>query len=85
MKYVTKKFKVTVQATPDDWQLYPKAGRDEAAAALNRRFEILVNKGATRDVVERSMCLRDYRDWGAQDTEGLYFLEQLLDETFGPE
>ena len=52
--------------------------------ALNQRFE-LVNKGATRSEVRNRMCLRDYANLGAADTEVRYFVEDLLDRTFGGE
>ena len=57
--------------------------REDAAIALNQRFEELVNKGATRSEVRNGMCLSDYANLGAADTEGRYFVEDLLDKTFG--
>jgi hypothetical protein len=42
-------------ATADDWQLYDLPSREDAAMALNRRFEELVNKGATRSEVRNAM------------------------------
>ena len=44
--YITKTITITVHATANDWQLYDLPGRDDAAIALNQRFEELVNKGA---------------------------------------
>lgn len=82
---VTKSIKVTVHATADDWQLYDKPGRMEAARALNRRFEELVNSGATRSEVRDGMPLNDFAAYGAADTEGFNFVEDLLDKTFGRE
>ena len=50
---------------------------------MNQRFEQLVNKGATRSEVRNGMRLSDYANVGAADTEGRYFVEALLDKTFG--
>jgi len=50
---------------------------------LNQRFEELVNKGATRSEVRNGMRLSDYANLGAADTEDRFFLEDLLDRTFG--
>ena len=67
--YITKTITISVHATADDWQLYDLPGRDDAAIALNQRFEALVNKGATRSEVRNGMCLSDYANLGATDTE----------------
>ena len=83
--YITKTITITVHATADDWQLYDLPGRDDAAIALNQRFEELVNKGATRSEVLNGMRLSDYANLGATDTEVRYFVEDLLDRTFGDE
>ena len=74
-----------ITATADDWQLYDLPGREDAAIALNQRFEELVNKGATRSEVRNGMRLSDYANLGAADTEVRYFVEDLLDRTFGDE
>ena len=81
--YITKTITIAVHATADDWQLYDLPGREDAAIALNQRFEQLVNKGATRSEVRNGMRLSDYANVGAADTEGRYFVEALLDKTFG--
>ncbi|HKE21709.1 MAG TPA: hypothetical protein VKB88_04915 [Bryobacteraceae bacterium] len=83
--YITKTITITVHATADDWQLYDLPGRDDAATALNQRFEELVNKGTTRTKVRNGMRLSDYASLGAADTEGRYVVEDLLDRTFGDE
>ena len=57
--------------------------REDAAIALNQRFEELVNKGAKRSEVRNGMRLSDYANLGAADTEVRYFVEDLLDRTFG--
>ena len=83
--YITKTITITVHATAGDWQLYDLPGREDAAIALNQRFEELVNNGATRSEVRNGMRLRDYANLGAADSEGRYFVEDLLDRTFGDE
>jgi hypothetical protein len=50
---------------------------------LNRRFEELIDKGATRSEVRNGMRLGDYANLGVAATEGRYFVEDLLDKTFG--
>ena len=50
---------------------------------MNQRFEELVNKGAKRSEVRNGMRLSDYANLGAADTEVRYFVEDLLDRTFG--
>jgi hypothetical protein len=74
-----------IDASADDWDLYDKPGRQEAATALNEHFENLVNRGSTRDEVETGMLpkMKEYSELGAVDTEGICFLEVLLDKTFG--
>jgi hypothetical protein len=81
--YITKTITIIVHATADDWQLYDLPGRDDAAIALNQRFEALVNKRAMRSKVRNGMCLSGYANLGAADTEVRHFVEDLLDRTFG--
>jgi hypothetical protein len=81
--YITKTITISVHATADDWQLYDLPGREDAAIALNQRFEALVNKGSTRSEVRNGMCLSEYANLGATDSEVRYFVEDLLDRTFG--
>ena len=83
--YITKTTTITVHATADDWQLYDLPGREDAAIALNQRFEELVNTGAKRSEVRNRMRLSDYANLGAAGTEVRYFVEDLLDRTFGDE
>jgi hypothetical protein len=73
---------ITVHATADDCRLYDLPGQEDAAIALNQRFEALVNKGATRSEVRNGMCLSDYANLGAVDTGVRYFVEDILDRTF---
>ena len=78
--YITKTITITVHATADDWQLYDLPGREDAAIALNQRFEALVNKRAPSSEVRNGMCLSDCANL---DTEVRYFVQDLLDRTFG--
>ena len=81
--YITKTITISVHATADDWQLYDLPGREDAAITLNQRFAELVNKGARGSEVRNGMRLSDYANLGAADTEVRYFVEDLLDRTFG--
>jgi len=82
---VIKAISITIDASADDWDLYDKPGRYEAAIALNEHFEKLVNRGCTRDEMEKGMFpkMEEYSEFGAIDTEGISFLKLLLDKTFG--
>jgi hypothetical protein len=82
---VIKNITVAIDASADDWELYDKPGRDEAAIALNEYFTDLVNQGCTRDEVENGMWpkLKEYSELGAADSEGIRFMELLLYRTFG--
>ena len=75
---------ITIQGPCDGGRLATvrPARSEDAAIVLNQRFEALVNKGATRSEVRKGMCLSDYANFGAADTEGRYFVEDLLDRTF---
>ena len=52
---------------------------------LNQHFEELVNRGCTREEVETGMWpkLKAYAELGAMNSEGIRFVEFLLNETFG--
>lgn len=82
---IVKTVTVMVDASADDWELYDGPGREDAARALNGGFMELVNQGYKRAEVERGMWpkLREYSELGAADSEGIRFLELLLDKTFG--
>ena len=79
--------KVTISATPDDWELYladtpeEEQTRDFVAEALNRRVEELIAHHATRKEINYAdidMLLSGYSAWGANDTEGRYMVERIL-------
>jgi hypothetical protein len=46
--YITKTTTITVHATADDWQLYDLPGREDAAIALNQRFEETEGQSAAK-------------------------------------
>jgi hypothetical protein len=71
--YMTKTITITVHATADHWQLYDLPGREDAAIALNQRFEELVNKGGPCSEVRNGMRLSDYANLGAADNRSPLF------------
>lgn len=77
--------KVEAVFSADDWQLYDDPGRDAAAASINRVFSEAVNSGKTRSEVEKLTYaeLLNQRDFGAADSEGMWFLQDILEATYG--
>jgi hypothetical protein len=76
---------VTLNYTADDWELFTsEPGAEAAAMALNAKFEELVNNGGDRDTVRKGMSklMAQYSDLGAQDSEPVWFLHDLLDKVF---
>lgn len=72
--------------TADDWELFDKPGRDEAAKALNAALETAINAdGATVDTVWTAMepIQRDHASLGADDTEGRAMIQDVIDKVFG--
>jgi hypothetical protein len=92
---IQRTFKITVGFTADQWELYRDVevaafGKDGAetyrqcaAAALN----VALNNGDDRGEVERKVfqVMREYRQYGAQDTEPRGLLSLALDQIFGEE
>ena len=70
---------------PEAWQLYDQPGMKRVANALSNAFARLVNSGKSREEVRQSMDqLREkYSEYGADDTEPRYTLNDLLTATFG--
>lgn len=89
--------KIKVGFTADQWELYRDVevaafGKDGAetyrqcaAGALNVALSAAVNNGDDRYEVERKVyqVMRDYRQYGATDTEPRALLAQALDQIFG--
>lgn len=70
---------------PEAWQLYDQPGMKRVANALSNAFARLVNSGKSREEVRQAMDqLREkYSEFGADDTEPRYTLNDLLTATFG--
>ena len=78
--------KITRMALPPEaWQLYDQPGAKRVANALSNAFAKLVNSGKPREEVRQAMDqLREkYSEYGADDTEPRYTLNDLLTATFG--
>lgn len=82
---VTKTYRVKL--TADQWQLYDLAGRDHAAADLNRTCESALNTCSTRTGAYGIMyqALQRNAAFGAADTEGDAMVMRLLDLRFSEE
>lgn len=72
--------------TADDWQLYT-ASTDcsKVAEKLNYELKIIVNGGNERFQVEKHMhqWMQKFSEYGAYDSEPVWFLKQVLDEIYG--
>lgn len=82
MKNVSVHKRITVNLTPEQWQLYTASMNCSIAAdELNRLFEQSFNSGKLRKEVRAIMEKRmsDLSSFGAYDTEPLAILEDLLD------
>lgn len=81
---LNKRVLVDAKLTPTDWQLYKMPEVERVAEALNKRFNETVNMHATRQETDRAMRqeLRLYRNWGSNDDEPHYVLEDLLNEVY---
>ena len=75
---------VTCAMTADDWELYDRHGRNDAAIELNTTFETLVNDHKQQCDVERGMLavMRKHVHLGAMDSEPIWHLERMLAEVF---
>ncbi len=85
MRNVTKQVVMTINLTPDQWQLFT-ASMDCAGVAkiLNNQFNHLSKRGVSRAEFESTMdaLMSKYSKYGASDSEPRYVLEELLDEQF---
>ena len=63
--------------TADHWEFYHIAGREEAAANLNRDVEKHLEQHGPKDI---GQVLKTYRKWGATDSEGYNTLAWILDQ-----
>lgn len=80
MKNVTIRRHLTLDMTPEQWAMYDIAGARRAAGELNQNVAKAINTAddlaeANRRVRE---LLRDYGQYGVNDTEGQVVADQLL-------
>lgn len=66
---------IELHLTADDWQLYDKEGRENAAKLINQFVEKRINGGRPNEAVQ---ILEAFSEFGAADTEGRYMLEQII-------
>lgn len=74
------------QFSADDWQLFT-ASMDcsKVAEKLNYELKIIVNGNNARVIVEKHMhqWMAKFAEYGANDSEPIWFLEQVLGEIYG--
>ena len=91
MNRLTIDRKITIKATftPDDWQLYTASFADEdldlIAMMLNRSLENAVASSQSAWEAKRKMSIpmQEMSQYGANDTEPMYFLDFTLRHIFG--
>lgn len=69
----------------DEWDLYTDMdGVEDVAKNLNETFVQSVNSGMSRDEVESAVYkkMREYKQFGASDSEPGHVLEYLLRKVF---
>lgn len=71
---------IELHLTADDWQLYDKEGREHAATLINQFVEKKLNAGEPNKAVD---VLYAFSQFGAADSEGLYMLEQIINQFEG--
>lgn len=70
-------YKVKLTLTEDDWQLYNMPGSKKAAREMNTKIAKALNAGNTQAAFD---VLREYRDYGASDTEPEMVLSAIMDK-----
>ena len=74
------------QFSADDWQLLTRSmDCSKVAEKLNHELKIIVNGNNARSIVEKHMhqWMAKFAEYGANDTEPIWFLEQVIDEIYG--
>jgi hypothetical protein len=70
----------------EDWQLFSdKEGVVHAVNDLNATLRACYNSGSSKADTYRAMCsvMHHYSKFGAEDTEPIQFLEDILDDIYG--
>jgi hypothetical protein len=71
------KCKVKLSLTADDWALYDMPGAKAAARSMNAKVAKALNAGKFHDAYA---VLREYKNFGACDTEPEVVLNQIMDK-----
>jgi hypothetical protein len=85
---VKVKSTVTVDLTPDEWQLYtssfPRQEIERIADFMNKRFNHAYNQGCTKEELRKYMyeIMGLFDKYGAYDTEPLGVLEDLIEKIY---
>jgi hypothetical protein len=79
MKHVQITKHITLTMTADDWELYGKDGREQAAEAINKGVADAINEGR---LDKARAVLRKYSEYGASDSEGINTLENIVELFF---
>lgn len=81
---VTHRPTVQINMTANDWELYGKDNRDAVASQMNRKIEHIINNAEGREQAWPLIAkvLREYSDFGASDSEGIWHAEEILSAAF---
>ncbi len=85
MELETKLTISVLKISADEWELYDKEGREEAAARINMQITSIVNTmGTGSDAFDAaSGVLRAESAFGAWDSEGVWRLQYLFQKLRG--
>lgn len=83
--HIKRAIRVQCHFTQSQWNLYDLGSVTSIVAdALNREIERCINLGYTKEDTSRFVrsVMRNYAEFGANDTEPHRFLEQVLEEIY---
>lgn len=80
MHNVSLRLHVSLTLTPEEWAMYDIAGACRAAHQLNKHVALAINTADTLAEANRRVreLLRDYSEYGVNDTEGQVVADKLL-------
>ena len=87
MRNLNMTVKIDPKFSAEDWQLYTASMKcTRVANSLNKSLKTLVNNGNTREYVYDSMItiMAHYSNYGAYDTEPIWFLDCVLNQVYKP-
>ena len=72
---------IALSLTADDWELYHIDGREDAANCLNQAVAVALNRSVLKSQAKTKIeaALNEYRQWGADDTEGHATVQRIWD------